>query len=258
MVILLTSYCFMSTIAHDSFYLEVLGFTGGHVYACLYLIIAGFALVLMVITVVCDPGFVFPAGWSARRSDSVQSMEREFDPALDVHYCRVCQLFVEGFDHHCRVIGACIGKRNMWSFLLFCSSGAVMGALLAPFTVSLLWNRAQLPRSLPTTIPQLAQLVSIDVICALFVLASAVYGGGYCAGLCFLYWRRVFNDEHTVCRRKGGREKQIQASRRDTHKGFSLCPTGIHEASWKVVREVFAEYRTMELAAGAIDREFGK
>ena len=257
-VVVVPSACFLSTVP---FHPSLVGYyttLGALLYSGILLAMACSSVLFLVITVVCDPGFVFPAGWSARRSDSVQSMEREFDPALDVHYCRVCQLFVEGFDHHCRVIGACIGKRNMWSFLLFCSSGAVMGALLAPFTVSLLWNRAQLPRSLPTTIPQLAQLVSIDVICALFVLASDVYGGGYCAGLCFLYWRRVFNDEHTVCRRKGGREKQIQASRRDTHKGFSLCPTGIHEASWKVVREVFAEYRTMELAAGAIDREFGK
>jgi hypothetical protein len=37
----------------------------------------------------------------------------------DVHYCPVCCVSVEGFDHHCGVIGACIGQGTMACFICF-------------------------------------------------------------------------------------------------------------------------------------------
>jgi hypothetical protein len=48
-----------------------------------------------------------------REREYIETMER------DVHKCPVCRYRVLGYDHHCGVIGACIGRRTMPLFVLF-------------------------------------------------------------------------------------------------------------------------------------------
>ena len=37
----------------------------------------------------------------------------------DMDHCSYCNVCVEGFDHHCAVLGICIGDKNMKYFLQF-------------------------------------------------------------------------------------------------------------------------------------------
>ena len=52
-----------------------------------------------------------------------------------VFHCRICDVCVEGMDHHCVFTGHCIGKRNLIDFYLFVTSlylvlTVYMGALM--------------------------------------------------------------------------------------------------------------------------------
>ena len=266
-VVVVPSACFLSTVP---FHPSLVGYyttLGALLYSGILLAMACSSVLFLVITVVCDPGFVFPAGWSARRSDNVQSMEREFDPALDVHYCRVCQLFVERYDHHCGIVGACVGRRNMWSFVMFCSSVAVMCALSVPASICFLGMNMILPTSFAAvTIHGVLQLFSTDIVKVFIALFGAFYGGGYCAMLAVVYWRYVLSDTHSLAKRRrlrlngsrfecGGNEDAQQANFHVAHeaKDFSWLPHGA--VNWRAVREVFVEYRRMELTATALGRE---
>lgn len=40
-------------------------------------------------------------------------------PGGHLHYCRVCEKEVQGFDHHCDFLGTCIGNGNYRSFCCF-------------------------------------------------------------------------------------------------------------------------------------------
>ena len=37
----------------------------------------------------------------------------------DMHHCTYCKACIEGYDHHCGVIGICIGDANFKYFILF-------------------------------------------------------------------------------------------------------------------------------------------
>jgi len=37
----------------------------------------------------------------------------------ETKHCQICDICVEGFDHHCSWLNNCIGKRNMYLFWIF-------------------------------------------------------------------------------------------------------------------------------------------
>ena len=259
-VVVVPSSCFLSTVPFHPSLLQYYGFAIAVLYAGTLLFLALTSVVFLFMTVLCDPGFVFPAvGWASRRQETIPSMELEFEPELEVHYCRVCQLFVERYDHHCGIIGACVGKRNMWCFILFCSSVAVMCALSVPASLVFLGINMILPTSVPTSLHVVLDLFPFPVIKTFVALFGAFYGGGYCAMLAVVYWRYVMSDTHSLVKRRRDQQSRIgqQHDPQNPHlhmgKDFSCCPRG--GIQWRAVREVFSEYRTMELTATALHRE---
>eukprot|EP00744_Colponema_vietnamica_P017327 GILI01024342.1.p1 GENE.GILI01024342.1~~GILI01024342.1.p1 ORF type:complete len:620 (-),score=67.47 GILI01024342.1:31-1614(-) len=61
---------------------------------------------------------------------------------LSVQYCKACRTHVEGFDHHCSLVGACIGGHNFGFFLLLLHSLVLcVGVCIGAFSSSyLLWR----------------------------------------------------------------------------------------------------------------------
>jgi hypothetical protein len=43
-----------------------------------------------------------------------------------VHFCVVCRTHVLGYDHHCQILGACVGRGTFATFLLFMCSVALL------------------------------------------------------------------------------------------------------------------------------------
>ena len=109
-----------------------------------------FVIVLLLIWKVStmDPGRVFPGTRFRREFRGAESdpgtqnlaqrscdvCDIEFPEHRDIKHCRECGYCVEGFDHHCGVIGTCIGKRNRLYFVFILGLGAVGHTLAAVVT----------------------------------------------------------------------------------------------------------------------------
>ncbi len=210
-VVVVPSTCFLTTVPHHPALVGIYGASFAYLYAGLEMCLAVASVVLLCATVFCDPGFVFPERWALRRHDMLLTMEQEFDPAMDVHFCPVCLLFLSRYDHHCPILGACIGKRNLWSFVLFCTSVSVMCILSVPATITFLVQTVQLPSSVPS-VEHVLLLVSFDLLKALFALGGAFYGGGYCTVLAITYWVHIFNNQHSYARRRAAYVAESQAA----------------------------------------------
>ena len=100
---------------------------------------------LMIRTVLLDPGYVVPAAGDALTSSSADGSITPSPPSpmhdrwcdrclLWKHartaHCPKCDLCVDRFDHHCGVLGCCIGRRNHPSFILFLFAAFSSGALV--------------------------------------------------------------------------------------------------------------------------------
>jgi hypothetical protein len=82
-----------------------------------------------VLTVYIDPGYV-------KRSPNPK-LVREYTGRLmcgkcmltydekqtdNFYHCDICDRCCKGHDHHCGVLGVCIGKNNLWTFYLLVAS----------------------------------------------------------------------------------------------------------------------------------------
>ena len=189
-----------------------------------------------------------------RRPDMLLSMEKEFDPAMDVHFCPVCLLFLSRYDHHCPILGACIGKRNLWTFVLFCTYVAMTCTLVVPGTIVFLFKTVHRPLDAPS-VEYVSTLLSVGLLKALVVLAVSFFGGGYCAGLSFIYWWRVFNNQHSHASRLRAYTAELEASggvvpRPKPWLSASCCPQRL---DWRAVREMLSEHKGMQLTQTVLD-----
>ena len=57
-------------------------------------------------------------------------------------HCRQCEACVERLDHHCAVLGACVGRYNLLFFLLFLLAAGVSGVLLTSSSLIMLLQLA--------------------------------------------------------------------------------------------------------------------
>jgi hypothetical protein len=261
------SWCFFNSVPLFPVSLRVFGESRAvpWCFAALHIGCAVVGVGSLIITVVCDPGVVVPRSsrlgncrcdlTSGSQTCSGHVLDEGFAEERDVQYCSFCLWYVEGFDHHCRVIGACIGRRNMWSFLLFLTAEATQsfltiagGALYFCLFVDLAdwWANLVLEVSLDAIV---SILPSCRTAMAIYSLTAALYGGGYCAALCYLYWGSVFRGMHSSARRRRLREPNLLDFNGQAESGYQV--------DWRAVREVFSEHRRMELVSTVMDRELG-
>ncbi|RNF04004.1 uncharacterized protein Tco025E_08052 [Trypanosoma conorhini] len=88
--------------------LELVSYSTLLLLTCVALILAVLSEWTMVNLFLCDPGFTDDA------------------EAEDVHRCPVCQLYVRGYDHHCGILGVCVGERNFGFFISLLASGGFL------------------------------------------------------------------------------------------------------------------------------------
>lgn len=136
--------------------------------------------VFAYLTVVADPGVLEPKPHNPfPRSDYISSdackvcaAERGAGNCLRAHHCRVCDHCVAEFDHHCGVVGVCIGRGNRKHFINLLSFGALGLNLLfcgAMTSVLALGSSDSPPRILMLNIP-LLMTFSVSFAMAFFAL----------------------------------------------------------------------------------------
>ena len=93
------------------------------------------ALYLTSFVTISDPGFLTTGEKSDFRemcgavTDQGLSTDRLPTP-LSVLRCGYCNVFIHGYDHHCHIIGACVGKRNFGLFLSFLVADYLLAIVL--------------------------------------------------------------------------------------------------------------------------------
>ena len=75
------------------------------------------------INYIINPGIIFS---SNKYNEKVYCSECKMlypKTSNKIVHCNICKICVQGFDHHCGVIGKCVGKINMIIFLILYLSG---------------------------------------------------------------------------------------------------------------------------------------
>jgi len=172
--------------------------------------------------------------WSA----DVHAKAREQVPL--VHPCPVCRVGVMEYDHHCNIVGACIGKRNYFSFVTFLTAVA----LLLPFGVtvnaSYLFANVRRPAEMPLTMIELVFAIQFRWLVSLALLAYSLYGPGYCTFLSLFYWIAIQRNMHCCEKRRPS---------------YVPPPGASLQSAWSRIRSVFAEAWHMELSSSALRRQ---
>lgn len=149
------------------------------------------SLTALAATVLGDPGLLpTPA------AEHSTTAFREEDEA---HYCRCCCCYVYKYDHHCGVVGACIGGRNMWSFVSFLGLSALLSLIGLPLMASFVYYNLQDISAL--TVHQVTSHITFPVILGLMCCMAAVQGGTYSALMCGVYIVHIVRGTDTVMRR---------------------------------------------------------
>jgi hypothetical protein len=149
--------------------------------------------VSLFLLLVADPGFIAePTQLSCR--------------------CALCKVEVEDFDHHCDVLGVCIGKGNMCYFILFlfftsllCLVGGAENIGYIVLSISL--YRIKDVNSSRSSFAAWKTLIvewigSMQHVCLVLLSVAAVYGGAACIFLCLRYTYLSYQGRNSVQRRR--------------------------------------------------------
>eukprot|EP01017_Pseudomicrothorax_dubius_P042575 TRINITY_DN6974_c0_g1_i5.p1 TRINITY_DN6974_c0_g1~~TRINITY_DN6974_c0_g1_i5.p1 ORF type:complete len:209 (-),score=21.22 TRINITY_DN6974_c0_g1_i5:34-660(-) len=80
------------------------------------------AMAFYMITSLKNPGIVIvtpEAQAAARRNERNYCYTCGISKAENTYHCKMCNVCIEGFDHHCPWTGKCIGKGNLKAFYAF-------------------------------------------------------------------------------------------------------------------------------------------
>ncbi|KAH9577274.1 Palmitoyltransferase [Trypanosoma melophagium] len=139
----------------------------------------------------CDPGF------TTDTNDEIS------------HYCPVCCLYVRDFDHHCGIVGACIGGKNMGFFLFFLITVGCLMWLLVFFSGMLLWffvkettPEGPIINTLMVILTKEWWMSSLIKPFLAFSCALSCYGASFTSGLGVLYWVYLFRGIYSLERRR--------------------------------------------------------
>lgn len=85
-------------------------------------------LICYSFTILINPGIPSPKHYS-KEIDIPEEKKRIYATCgrcnitahvdMNIGHCRICDVCVEGHDHHCPWVGKCVGKYNMFCFVLF-------------------------------------------------------------------------------------------------------------------------------------------
>lgn len=126
--------------------------------------------------------------------------------------CGNCKWEVEDFDHHCDVLGVCIGKGNMCYFILFllfasllCLLGGTENAVYIVLSISA-HHFAGTVKPADYYEKRKKALVtwlsSTPHACLLLLCVAALYGGAVCIFLCLRYTYLAYEGRSSVRRRR--------------------------------------------------------
>lgn len=157
----------------------------------------------------------------------------------DVHMCPVCQVYVEMFDHHCGIIGACIGRFNMGTFILFLTFACllcVFGTPPAFYTLYLKLRGFNLAKSSYF-------FLDPSVIFNMLVICSGCIGGSYTFYLGFHYTITAWQGKNSLyLRRRWIREHWEEL---DQHERMGQMPVShyFHKGNFYNLKLVLREMR---------------
>jgi hypothetical protein len=158
------------------------------------LLVGILAVVCLAATVLGDPGLLVATASVCERHATDACRDED-----EAHYCRLCCTTIYKFDHHCGVIGACIGGRNMWSFIAFLGFGAIYSLIGLPVVASFAYTQLKAVDAL--TFHAVWSHVSISLMLCGMSCMAALHGGSYCALMFVVYVLHVVRGTDTVARR---------------------------------------------------------
>lgn len=167
-----------------------------------FLTMVAMNVILSCRTVFCDPGFVPPV---LREQEDDGSGVQEPNPLLEAadpsytedmfsllfcrtckhlrpkngSHCKLCDVCIRDFDHHCTVLGCCIGGRNVGSFIAYLFCVAISAAY---GTVLLAIGTRQVDEPLTMSNPRL-YLIALMFLCG---VGTAVLVGCFACYYAFL------------------------------------------------------------------------
>lgn len=151
-------------------------------------------LLLLYLVMEVNPGFVYSPPFP-----------------YHAHRCPECHVMVDEFDHHCGVLGVCVGRGNMKYFITFLFFGATGSAVATVFGVHFLYEVVQLA-AVPAAFRRLTPeqffwfLVSVFSVFHRIVGVASVLTTIYttlgCYGMFFVYLFKAARGRYSVRRRR--------------------------------------------------------
>ena len=88
-------------------------------------------------------------------------------------HCRSCECCIQNLDHHCHILGACVGGHNLLFFLLFLLASGVSGVLLTSSSLIMLLQRG--PFTSSSASEPLVWLGGLLTCSSLYISATLIF-----------------------------------------------------------------------------------
>ena len=58
-----------------------------------------------------------------------------------IQHCNLCNTCIIGYDHHCRWLSKCVGRKNLWGFYAFIGSLTLLNAYMYYTFYCMFWAK---------------------------------------------------------------------------------------------------------------------